>query len=65
MKKSDTKENGKRLRFVCQLADVMHPVKVGRDGVRVTLDVPLTEMPKALPLLAMTECALDVTVEER
>ena len=65
MGNDDTKGTPKRLRFVGQLADVMHPVKVGRDGVRITIDVPVTEMPKALPLLAMTDCALEVQITER
>ena len=64
MKKQVNKEMPKRLEFVGQLAEVLHPVKVGRDGVRFIVDVPKTEMAKALPLLAMTECALTFTVEE-
>jgi hypothetical protein len=50
------------VRFVASLAAVMHPIKVGRDGARVTLDIPLTEQIEVMKLELMHDMAFEVTI---
>lgn len=51
------------LKFTANFPGNQTDIKIGKDGMRITLDIPLTQMPSALPLIKMTECALAVTVE--
>ena len=39
-------------------------IQMFKDGMRITLDIPLTEVLKALPLVRLTETVLEVTVKE-
>lgn len=50
------------VRFVASLAAVMHPIKSGRDGARITLDVPLSERLEVMKLELMTDMAFEVTI---
>lgn len=50
------------VRFVASLAAIMHPIKTGRDGARITLDVPLTERLEVMKLELMTDMAFEVTI---
>ena len=50
------------VRFVASLAAIMHPVKVGRDGARITIDVPLSERLEVMKLELMTDMAFEVTI---
>ncbi len=52
-----------QLKFMANFPGNQTDIKIGKDGMRITLDVPLIEMPAALPLIKMTECVLAVTVE--
>ena len=50
------------VRFVASLAAVMHPIKSGRDGARITIDVPLSERLEVMKLELMTDMAFEVTI---
>jgi hypothetical protein len=50
------------VRFVASLAAIMHPVKVGRDGARITIDVPLSERLEVMKLELLTDMAFEVTI---
>lgn len=52
------------IRFLASFPGNQSDIKLGKDGMRITLDVPVTEIANALPLVRLTECALRVTVEE-
>lgn len=51
------------VRFVATLAAIMHPIKVGRDGARVTLDIPLSERIEVMKLELMHDLAFEVTIK--
>lgn len=57
-------ENKNVLKFLASFPGNQGDIKMNKDGMRITLDVPLTEMPNALPLVKWTECVLEVTVKE-
>jgi hypothetical protein len=50
--------------FLACLPDIQSAIKVGSDGMRIQLDIPETEKPKAVPLIAMTHKVLEVTIRE-
>lgn len=52
-----------QLKFLANFPGNQTDIKIGKDGMRITLYVPLTEMPAALPLIKMQECVLSLTVE--
>ena len=54
--------SGAEVRFVASLAAVMHPIKSGRDGARITIDVPLSERLEVMKLELMTDMAFEVTI---
>jgi hypothetical protein len=50
--------------FLACLPDIQSAIKIGSDGMRIQLDIPETEKPKAVPLIAMTHKVLEVTIRE-
>jgi hypothetical protein len=50
--------------FLAVLPDIQSAIKIGSDGMRIQLDVPETEKPKALPVIAMNRQVLEVTIRE-
>lgn len=50
--------------FFAVLPDIQTAIKIGSDGMRIQLDVPETEKPKAIPVIAMTHKVLEVTIRE-
>lgn len=53
-----------KISFLATLPDIQSAIKIGSDGMRIQLDVPETEKPKALPVIAMTKRVLKVTIED-
>ena len=49
--------------FLASFPDIQSAIKVGRDGMRIQLDIPESEMWAAVNLLAMRGVVLRVTVE--
>lgn len=50
--------------FFAVLPDIQTAIKIGSDGMRIQLDVPEVEKPKAIPVIAMTHKILEVTIRE-
>ena len=50
--------------FLASFPPIQSAIKVGQDGMRIQLDIPESEMPKAIGLLGMRECVLVVTVQK-
>lgn len=48
--------------FLCSMPDVLSQLKIGKDGMRIQLDVPESELANALPLVKWRDCVLRVTV---
>jgi len=44
------------------MPDVLSQLKIGRDGMRIQLDVPESELANALPLVKWRDRVLKVTV---
>jgi hypothetical protein len=49
--------------FRASIPPIMSGIKTGSDGMRLQLDIPETDMPEAVKLLAMRGKRLVVTVE--
>ncbi len=49
--------------FVGMLAPNASSIKIGQDGMRMSIDVPETCMSEALPMLALRNAMLRFTVE--
>ncbi len=51
--------------FIAYFPPIQSAIKRGADGMRITLDIPETEVVNALKLLAWTkpDCPLRVTIE--
>lgn len=49
--------------FLASFPPIQSAIKVGSDGMRIQLDIPETEVPNAIDLLAMRGKVLRVTVE--
>lgn len=57
--------NEQSITFLAYIPALQSAIQIhgGGDGMRLRLDVPEVEVPNALPLVAMRECVLRVTVE--
>ena len=53
---------GEQARFLCNFPPIQSALKIGIDGMRLQLDVPESEMDKAVLLLAWRDRVLDVTI---
>ena len=49
--------------FLATFPDITSAIKIGRDGMRIQLDVPEEDMGQAIKLLALRDVVLSVTVE--
>lgn len=49
--------------FLASFPDIQSAIKVGRDGMRIQLDIPESEMWAAVKLLAWREVVLRVTIK--
>lgn len=49
--------------FLASFPDIQSAIKVGRDGARIQLDIPETEMPAIVRLMLMRGVVLRVTIE--
>ena len=49
--------------FLATFPDIQSAIKIGRDGMRIQLDVPESEMGSAVELLAWRGVVLRVTIE--
>jgi hypothetical protein len=58
-----TKQSEQAVTFLCSMPDVLSQLKIGRDGMRIQLDVPESELANALPLVKWRDRVLRVTVE--
>lgn len=54
----------KPITFCASFPPTQSAIKRGSDGMRITLDIPESDVPAALGLLAMMSCALCVTIQE-
>jgi hypothetical protein len=54
---------GDPVTFLAAFPSILAAIKVGTDGMRITLDVPESEMAQAVRLLTMRDAVLKVTVE--
>lgn len=50
--------------FLACLPDIQSAIKIGSDGMRIQLDIPETEKPKAIPVIGMTHKILEITIRE-
>jgi len=50
--------------FLASLAEISSPIKVMKDGMRIAIDVPETELPNAVKIMNMRSKRLKVTIEE-
>ena len=41
------------IKFIASLADITNPIKVKKDGMQLTLDVPETQLPNAIRIINM------------
>jgi hypothetical protein len=48
--------------FLCSFPDIQGQLKVGRDGMRIALDVPESELSQALRLVLWRSKVLRITV---
>lgn len=53
----------KTVSFLASFPPIQSAIKIGGDGMRIQLDIPETEVPNAVDLLAMRGKVLRVTVE--
>jgi hypothetical protein len=53
----------REITFRASIPQIMSAIRTGGDGMRVTFDVPETDMPQALHLVAMRSMVLTVTVK--
>lgn len=51
------------LTFLASLPEIMSAIKTGSDGMRITLDVPETQVGNAVGLIGMRGKVLKVTIE--
>ena len=58
-----TKQSEQAVTFLASMPDVMSQMKIGRDGMRLQLDVPESELAKALPLVKWRDRVLRVRIE--
>jgi len=49
--------------FTASFPPIQSAIKIGTDGMRLQLEVPESELAKAIEVLAWRECALTVTIE--
>lgn len=54
---------GELVTFLAAFPSILAAIKIGTDGMRITLDVPESEMGQAVRLLTMRDTVLRVTVE--
>jgi hypothetical protein len=54
---------GEAVTFLAAFPSILAAIKVGTDGMRITLDVPESEMAQAVRLLTMRDAVLKVTIE--
>ena len=52
-----------KVMFLASFPPIQSAIKVGHDGMRIQLDIPESEMARAVHLLTMRERVLRVTVE--
>jgi hypothetical protein len=57
------KPEAEPVRFVASFPDVLAQLKIGRDGLRLVLDVPESDIAQALKLVLYRDCVLRVTIE--
>lgn len=53
------------IRFAANFPPMQAAIKVGSDGMRITLDIPESEMAAALHLVTMRDKVLNVTISAR
>lgn len=49
--------------FLATFPDIKSAIIIGQDGMQIKLDIPESEMPAAVRLLALRDVVLRVTVE--
>lgn len=52
-----------RIEFLASLPDIQSACKIGQNSMRVQLDIPATELTKALPLAVASGRILKITIE--
>ena len=52
------------LRFLASLPPIQSAIKQGPDAMRITLEVPYTEVPKAVGIMLLHGKRLEVTIRE-
>lgn len=52
-----------KIMFLASFPPIQSAIKIGEDGARIQLDIPESELSNALPLVAMRDMVLRVTVE--
>ena len=50
--------------FLASIPEIQSAIKVGGDGMRLQLDIPESEMEKAMPVFGMRRRVLAVTIED-
>lgn len=56
-------ENSGAITFLASFPPIQSAIKVGSDGMRIQFDIPESEVPNAVDLLAIRGKVLRVTVE--
>lgn len=49
--------------FLATFPDIQSAIKIGRDGMRLQLDIPESEMHEAVKLLALRDVVLRVSID--
>lgn len=52
----------KSISFQCAIADIQSAIRIGQDGARIQLDIPETELGNVMPIVAMRNKVLSVTI---
>jgi hypothetical protein len=60
---SKTKPSTEAVTFLASMPDVLSQMKIGKDGMRIQLDVPESELAAALRLVMWRDRVLRITVE--
>jgi predicted regulator of Ras-like GTPase activity (Roadblock/LC7/MglB family) len=62
-KQTDKAKDNGVVTFLAAFPDIKSAIIVGQDGMQIKLEIPESEMPNAVKLLALRDVVLRVTVE--
>lgn len=51
-----------KISFLASFPPIQSAIKIGDTGMRITLDIPESELPKAIKIITLREAVIQVTV---